>query len=129
MNRAVTIRNTFSILFFMHRGKTNKTRQHPIYCRVTVQGKSREFSTQIWADNEKWKPSGAKISGTNETAKTANHTIGTIKLNLQNIRADLQSKGKLISSENIINIHLGIWGNWRKNTPLCKFMNIIMNNT
>jgi len=54
-------RNTFSILTFINRNKANKESKHPIYCRVTVQGKSREFSTQIWVLNEKWNPSNSKV--------------------------------------------------------------------
>lgn len=100
-------RNSFSVLFFMHRSKTNKDGEHPIYCRLTVQKKSREFSTQIWASNEKWNASASKISGTNESIKTANHTLNTIRLNLMNIRIKLLSEGKLITAENVINIHLG----------------------
>ncbi|UEG49361.1 site-specific integrase [Ferruginibacter lapsinanis] len=91
----------------MHRSKTNKDKEHPIYCRLTIQGKSREFSTQIWAQNEKWNPKAAKINGTTEVAKTANHTLTTIKLNLLNIRADFQSQGKLITPEIVVNTHLG----------------------
>lgn len=100
-------RNTFSILFFMHRSKTNKKGEHPIYCRLTVQGRSKEFSCQIWVKNDKWNPAAGKITGNNETAQTANHTIHTIRLNLLNIRADLQSQGKTISAELVVNTHLG----------------------
>ncbi len=104
-------RNTFSILFFMHRSKKNKHSEHPIYCRLTVQGKSREFSTQIWSSNDNWNPSSSRIIGSKESAQTANHTLGTIFTSLMNIRNNLMSEGKLISAENVINIHLGKTGN------------------
>jgi site-specific recombinase XerD len=94
----------------MHRSKTNKNDQHPIYCRVTVQGKYREFSTQIWSSNDKWNPSTSKIIGTKEAVQTANHTLNSIRLNLMNIRNKFTSEGKLITAENVINIHLGKTG-------------------
>ncbi|MFN8289533.1 MAG: site-specific integrase [Chitinophagaceae bacterium] len=100
-------RNTFSILFFMHRSKTNKKGEHPIYCRLTVQGRSREFSCQLWASNNKWNPTAGKISGTNEDAQTANHTLQSIRQNLLRIRAELQSQGKPITAELVVNTHLG----------------------
>ncbi|MEI9910258.1 MAG: phage integrase SAM-like domain and Arm DNA-binding domain-containing protein [Bacteroidota bacterium] len=103
----ITIRNTFSILFFMHRSKTNRHNEHPIYCRLTVQGKSREFSTQIWASNDKWSVRTSRISGTNESVKTANHTLNNIRLNLMNVRTKLLSEGKLITAEKVVNTHLG----------------------
>lgn len=100
-------RNTFSILTFINRNKTNKESKHPIYCRVTVQGKSREFSTQIWVLDNKWNPSASKVIGTNESAKTANNLLNAIRQNLMNVRADLQEQGKLITAEIVVNTHLG----------------------
>lgn len=107
MNAVSSSRNTFSILFFVHRSKMNKNDEHPIYCRLTVKGKSNEFSTQIWVKNDRWNPSGGKVIGTNEFAKTSNYTLSTIKNSLMQIRAELQSKNKLITAKNVINIHLG----------------------
>ncbi len=69
INDLKTIRNTFSTLFFMHRSKTNKQNEHPLYCRLTVQGKSREFSTQIWILSDKWSASTSRILGTKEATK------------------------------------------------------------
>lgn len=107
MCAVLTSRNTFSILFFIHRSKTNKNNEHPIYCRLTVKGKPNEFSTQLWVKNEKWNPTAGKIIGTNEFAKTSNYVLATIKNSLMQIRADLQSKGKLITAKTVINVHLG----------------------
>jgi site-specific recombinase XerD len=108
MNHTIISRNTFSILFFIHTSKINKNGEYPIYCRVTVQGKSREFSTQIWTQRSKWQPSPtAKIFGTNEASKTANYALNSIRTNLSNIRADLQCQGKPITSQIVVDIHLG----------------------
>jgi site-specific recombinase XerD len=107
MKSSIVSRNTFSILFFIHRGKKNKAKEHPIYCRVTVQGKSNEFSTQIWVSNDKWNPTTHKVLGKNEFSKTANHTLETIKTNILNIRTDLQSKGNSVTSEVVTKILLG----------------------
>ncbi|NCI48990.1 site-specific integrase [Sediminibacterium roseum] len=94
-------------MFFIHRGKKNKSKEHPIYCRLTVQGKSKEFSTQIWVANDKWNPSTHKVLGKNEFANTANHTIETVRNNLLNVRADLQANGKNVTPDAVINLHLG----------------------
>jgi hypothetical protein len=107
MNSSIISRNTFSILFFIHRGKKNKEKEHPIYCRLTVQGKSKEFSTQIWVANDKWNPTTHKVLGKNESANTANHMLETMRNNLLNVRADLQANGKDITASAVINVHLG----------------------
>jgi site-specific recombinase XerD len=103
-------RNTFSVLLFIHRGKKNKNEECPIYCRLTIQGKSREFSTQLWTLDKKWNAAASRVIGASEKAQTANHTLESIKTNLFNIRADLQQQGKLITPEIVINIHLGKTG-------------------
>ncbi|HMK16626.1 MAG TPA: site-specific integrase [Chitinophagaceae bacterium] len=51
-------------------------------------------------------PAG-KIIGTNEGAQTANNSLHIIRLNLLNIRTDLQSQGKPITAELVVNTHLG----------------------
>ena len=108
MNHTIIKRNTFSILFFIHKSKTNRNGEHPIYCRVTIQGKSREFSTQIWTQDNKWQSSpAAKISGTNEMARTANNALNSIRMNLSNIRTNLQAQGKPITSQIVVDTHLG----------------------
>lgn len=100
-------RNTFSILFFINRAKTNKKDEHPIYCRVTVQGISRQFSTQHWVLDNKWDPRASRVVGSNESAKTVNHSLNSIRNNLLNIRADLTQSGDLVSAETVVNKHLG----------------------
>lgn len=107
MNFQNSNRSTFSILFFLRRIRTNKNGEHPIYCRLTIQGKSKEFSTNVWIANEKWNPTSAKLIGSNESAKTANYTLNSIKQNLQSIRTELLSNGKSVSAETIVNAHLG----------------------
>lgn len=52
-------------------------------------------------------PAAGKISGTNEAAQTANHTIQTIREKLLHTRADLQSQNKPITAELAVNTHLG----------------------
>lgn len=107
MNSSIINRNTFSILFFIHRGKKNKKKEHPIYCRLTVQGKSKEFSTQIWVTDDKWNPKTHKVLGKNEFANTANHTIESARNKLLNIRADFYANSKEITAAAVINTHLG----------------------
>lgn len=107
MEVAKSTRNTFSILFFIHRGKKNIEGKHPIYSRITSNGKAKEFATQIWIENDKWNPQSGKVIGTKESARSANHCLEKIRMNLLNIRADLQATGKAITAEIVINTHLG----------------------
>ncbi len=100
-------RNTFSILFYIVRSKKNNNGEHPIYCRVTVQGKSREFSTQQWTLDKKWNPKAAKVIGNTEAARTLNYFLDAIRNSLHNIRTQLTEEVKPISALAICNTHLG----------------------
>lgn len=91
--RQIIKSNTLSILIFIHRGKKNKHEQHPIYCRLSIQGKYKEFSTQLWIEVKKWKVDDSRVIGNNEASKSANYTPDTIKTSLFNIRATLQEQG------------------------------------
>lgn len=106
MNKVIQ-RNTFSILLFIYRSKKNKHHEHPIYCKVTVKGLSRQFSTQIWIADAKWDPKASKVKGTNETAKTANNALLAIRNNLFNIRTQLDEQGKNITAESVVNLYSG----------------------
>jgi len=100
-------RSTFCIRFLIIKSKENKNGEHPIYCRVTCNGKRKEFATGIWVIEKKWNSSGERIIGTTETAQTFNYTLNSIRNNLFKIKANLLDLGKKISSEIVVNNHLG----------------------
>ena len=100
-------RNTFSVLFFLNRVKQNNNKEHPVYCRLTVNGKIREMSTQIWIDEKIWNPKTHKVLGNNERSKTFNNTLESINNKLLNIRNELQNKGKLVTAELVVNLYKG----------------------
>jgi site-specific recombinase XerD len=100
-------RNTFSILFYIVRSKENKNGECPIYCKVTVQGRSSEFSTHVWTIDKKWDTASKKIKGYSEDAKTANASLIAIQNKLQNIRTSLLEQDSLITSEIVVNLYSG----------------------
>ena len=104
---SIVKRNTFSILIFIVRKKTNNNGEHPIYCRLTVQGKSREFSTHHWVYDENWDPLLKKVRGNSENARSINNSINVLKTKLMNIRSDIEMSGKVLTAEVVVNKHLG----------------------
>jgi site-specific recombinase XerD len=106
MNKVIQ-RSTFCIRFLIIKSKINKNGEHPIYCRVTSNGKRKEFATGIWVMEKKWNSSGERIIGTTETSQTFNYTLSSIRNNLFKIKANLLDLGKKASSEIVVNHHLG----------------------
>ncbi|MFA6946532.1 MAG: Arm DNA-binding domain-containing protein, partial [Pedobacter sp.] len=82
-------RNTFSIKFYIIRLKENSKGEHPIYCRLTINGKRKEFSTHIWVVNTKWNPIAGKVIGNSEAARTFNASLESTRLGLLNCKSDL----------------------------------------
>jgi site-specific recombinase XerD len=107
MNESLTNRSTFRVLFYLNRVKTNSKREHPIYCRLTVNGKSREMSTQICLDEKKWNVKSNRVIGNNEISKTSNARLETIANKFLNIRNDLEAKGKTVTADTIMNAYKG----------------------
>jgi len=100
-------RNTFSILFYIVRSKSNRNNEVPIYCRLTVNGRLKEFSTHIWVKDDQWDSKAGKVKGTKESAKTANHNLESIRHNLNNIRAELQLQQQNVTAESVVNQYSG----------------------
>lgn len=100
-------RNTFSILFYIVRSKLNKNNEVPIYCRLTVSGRIKEFATHIWIKDEQWDSKSGKVKGNKESAKTANNSLESIRHSLNNIRADLMLQDSNVSADAIVNQYSG----------------------
>jgi len=100
-------RNTFSILFYIVRSKLNKNNEVPVYCRLTVNGRIKEFATHVWIKDDQWDSKAGKVKGNKEVAKTANTTLDGIRHSLNNIRAELQFQNANVTAEAIANLHSG----------------------
>lgn len=68
----MTQRNTFSILFYIKKEKTDKNNEAPIYMKVTINGQKVEYATHRRIDPAKWKPNG-KLAQTNKTMNLLSH--------------------------------------------------------
>ena len=50
--------------------KANKSGLHPIYIRITLNGKRSEFSTKKYIDPKKWDEKNMRVKGNTEEART-----------------------------------------------------------
>ncbi|WP_340114279.1 site-specific integrase [Maribellus mangrovi] len=68
-----------SILFFIKRGKVDKSSRAPIYCRITVNGERAELSINEKAEPNKWDVAAQRVKGRSEIVRSINDHIEIIE--------------------------------------------------
>lgn len=66
------MRNTFAIIYYPRRSKINRNGEHPIYARVTINGRRLELATKRWTKDESWNSSNGRAKGKSESAEVLN---------------------------------------------------------
>ncbi|MTI32893.1 site-specific integrase [Xanthovirga aplysinae] len=99
--------NTFNVLFWHYKYKTNKRGFAPIYARITINGKRAELSTHCSLPPEKWDAKKARAGGYSEEARTINARLDKINYKLGEIYHRLIDRGDVVSPKLIRDIYLG----------------------
>jgi len=94
---------TVSILFYIKRAKVNNEGICPIYCRVTIQSKRFEFSTNKYIIPERWSSEGTKVKGSNEEARTINSHLDYLKNQVLEAEKRLFKKDIRVTSDKLKN--------------------------
>lgn len=100
--------NTFSILFFIRKERSNSKGEVPIYIRITVKGKRAEISTNRFIDPKKWDPKANKAKGTKTDIKQLNNYLETVKNKIYDHHRDMVDHNKVITARRIKNKYLGL---------------------
>lgn len=75
--------STVRILFLARRTKLNKDGLSTINIRITIDGKSVEFSTKIFVDPNLWNPKSGRIDGKSKTAIEINNSLNAMLARLK----------------------------------------------
>jgi site-specific recombinase XerD len=75
----MSMNKTFVLLFYLKKPKLYEQGELPIYLRITVNGQRAELSVQRSIEPNKWNSVAGKAKGTNDTAKSINVFIDTIR--------------------------------------------------
>lgn len=70
---------TFTTLFYVRKDKVTATGTSPIYCRITVDGKRAEMTTNRVIEREKWNSEGQKVNGNTEEIRALNAYLKTFE--------------------------------------------------
>jgi len=67
------------MLFFLYKSKTNSKGTAPIFCRVTLEGKRKQFSTGLYLNGQFWNGQLQKARGSSNDAQQVNSKLDAIR--------------------------------------------------
>ena len=97
-----------SVLFVISSSRTNKKGLCPLYCRVTLNGKRKQFSTGLFVNPHYWENKLQKVISKEANHKYINAQIERIQIKLCNIILVFQIQDTPYTLENIIWEYKGI---------------------
>ncbi|MFD2555443.1 site-specific integrase [Sphingobacterium tabacisoli] len=96
-----------TVYIYARASKANAAGQHPIYVRITIQGKRTEFSTRKFIHPTKWDQKTMKIKGSTEEARSINNYLESIKNKLTQTQVILEYQSVNITLDNFMNAYQG----------------------
>lgn len=77
------MRSKMRILFYARKNYVNKSGEVSIMVRVTINGKSTQFSSEVTVNPKLWDVKLRKATGDSEEAKKVNSNLEDIKMTLK----------------------------------------------
>lgn len=96
------LEKSFGITFFLKSPGKKKVSCRTIYLRVTVDGISKEISTMMRWELERWNQKAERASGGKEDARSLNYFLDSIVLSITKLRTELHNNGQFTTAQRII---------------------------
>lgn len=93
-------KKTFSVLFWIRKGRTTDGNLSPLFCRVTIDGQRYEIPLNIYLRPQSWNAEAQKSLGKAATDKEANRAIEDLKLVIDETVTKIRLKNYDLNIEN-----------------------------
>lgn len=100
--------STFKILFVVRKRNASKDGTVIISIRITIEGKSTEFSSKIKIPPSLWDAKNGRVKGKSRIAMDANTALDQIKSRLYVVYRDLENKFGYATPQSLKNAFLGV---------------------
>ena len=107
LNSKVMTTENFNILFVQAKNRTNRKNQSPLYCRITLNGIRKQFSTGIHIESIYWNSKKQLVLKTHTTASLYNSLLDNLKSKINNAYGVLKLEDNVFSIEDILDKYLG----------------------
>lgn len=87
--------------------KSNSAGLPPIYFRITINGRRKEFSTKKFINPSRWDHKMMRVKGNSEEARTINSYLDLLKNKVHQVENTLQFQNTPVTSEEVINYLIG----------------------
>lgn len=101
-------RATFTVTYYINRGKCNKDGLAPIIARITVNKQRAEFAVGRHVNSEEWSVENGCITINSKESKEINSYLNLVRSNLLLKKRELEEDGKQITARILKNSYLGI---------------------
>ncbi|HEX4372804.1 MAG TPA: Arm DNA-binding domain-containing protein [Puia sp.] len=96
------VSKTFSLLFYLKKGKSENADKRLIYMRITVSSERVELSTKRYCDDiSKWNSSAGRLTGTKENTKMLNAYLDTLQSKAYEALRFFIDRDEIITAEKI----------------------------
>ena len=95
------------MLFFLYKSKANSNGTAPIFCRLTLETKRKQFSTGLYVKEQSWNAQTQKVKGVSEDAQNVNTILSTIKLKITRAYNDLLKEREYFIVDEVYNRYTG----------------------
>lgn len=101
------MKNSFSQLFYIKKGKIDNKQKTIIYLRITVNGRRAELSIQRKVSLEKWSSGSGRVKGYSSEAQEINQYMDSISNKINKIHQRFVDEDKPFTSKSILDTYLG----------------------
>ena len=102
------MKNSFTIIFYPRRARTNKSGEYPIYSRVTINGERLVLATHRGIEPGKWSVVSGNAKGNSEQTQSINSSLESFRNNIHGHYTELLNRNLEINPASLKKQILGI---------------------
>ncbi|MDQ8011397.1 MAG: site-specific integrase [Flavobacterium nitrogenifigens] len=110
-----------SILFVQAKNRVNKRNQSPLYCRITLDGRRKQFSTGINIEIEFWNSRKQIVNKSHKSAVLFNSLLQNIESEINKTYAILKLENHIFDIDDLYNKYIGV--EIKKKEYFCTYYN------
>jgi len=114
------MKEAINIHMYARASKPNYLGQLPIYVRITIQGKRKEFTTKIYVEVEKWNSKAYRINGNSDETRITNSYLDSIRLKIHQTFLKLSLHNEEVTMDSFSHAYLGTKTKIRTLIPIFK---------
>ncbi|GAA4790729.1 hypothetical protein GCM10023231_18300 [Olivibacter ginsenosidimutans] len=106
---------TITLHIYARAAKANAAGHHPLYVRITIDGKRTEFSSKKFINPKQWDQKMMKMKGNTEEARSINSYLEKLKAKITQTQIVLEYQEIALTLESFMHVFIGKSAEWNCN--------------